>query len=125
MTISPVSSAQFDEYVAHARQRKRDRHQQLYQRQQAGIVQAKRAADLLKQEFGVKEVFLFGSLLTPELVHLESDIDLAVWGLNYDRYCEAVGTLLCEVKEFNIDLIRLETAPIALLECVNTQGVRL
>lgn len=125
MIILSVSSAQLDAYVTHAHQRNSDRQPQMHQRQQDGLIQAKYAATLLKQEFRVKEVFLFGSLLTPEFVHPESDIDLAVWGLNRDRYCEAVGTLLCSVKGFNVDLIMLETAPSSLLDCVTTQGVRL
>lgn len=125
MSVFPVSSAQFDQYVTHARQRTYDHRQQMHHRQQSGLEQAKRAAALLKQEFGAQEVFLFGSLLSPELVHPESDIDLAVWGLNRDRYCEAVGELLCTVKGFNVDLILLETAPSSLLDCVMTQGVRL
>ena len=87
MSTISVSSAQFDQYVAYARRRNYDRQQQMEQRQQRGLEQAKRSADLLKQEFQVNEVFLFGSLLTPELVHPESDIDLAVWGLSRDRNC--------------------------------------
>lgn len=125
MNLSPVSVTQFDEYVAHARRRTCDRQQQMYQRQQAGLTQAKAAAELLKQEFGVKDVLLFGSLLMLELVHPDSDIDLAVWGLNHDRYCEALGTLLCTTKGFNVDLVMLETAPSSLLDCITTQGVRL
>jgi predicted nucleotidyltransferase len=124
MTISSAT-AQFDEYLVYARQRKRDHQQQMYQRQRSGISQAKRAAALLKQEFGVKQVFLFGSLLSPEFVHPDSDIDLAVWGLDRDRYYEAVGTLLCKVKGFNVDLIMLETVPDSLFNCVATQGVDL
>lgn len=125
MTMTAINAAQFGKYVAAARQRNCDRQQQMRQRQQAGLEQAKRAAALLKQEFGVQEVMLFGSLLTPESVHPESDIDLAVWGLDRDRYCAAIGTLLCTVNGFNVDLIRLETAPRSLLDCVMHQGVRL
>ena len=95
------------------------------QRQQLGLAQAEKAAALLKQEFGAKEVFLFGSLLSSESVHVESDIDLAVWGVSCDRYCEAVGTLLCSTEGFNVDLIRLEAASNSLLNCVASQGVRL
>lgn len=76
-------------------------------------------------EFGVHQVWLFGSMVSPQGVHPESDIDLAVWGLSRDRYCEAVGTLLCEVSGFNVDLIMLETAQLSLLECIRRQGILL
>jgi predicted nucleotidyltransferase len=125
MTTPPVNAGQFSDYIAHVRQQKLDYHQHMNQRQQTGLVQAKSASDLLKQHFGVKEVFLFGSLLCPERVHPESDVDLAVWGLSTHRYCEAMGTLLCTVKGFSVDLIMMETAPSSLLDCVLSQGVRL
>lgn len=125
MTIFAVNFAQLGEYMAHARQIEHHYDQQMRQRQEAGLIQAEIAADLLKQQFGIKEVFLFGSLLFPKLVHPESDIDLAVWGLDSDRYCEAAGTLLCTVKGFNVDLIRLETAQRSLFDCIVAQGVRL
>lgn len=86
-------------YLSRVRQQKQKHLQQLQQRHLMGLEQAKQMASLLKEEFAVKEVFLFGSLLTPKPIHLNSDIDLAVRGLSRDHYCEAVGTLLCESKE--------------------------
>ncbi len=121
---SAIAPAAFNAYIAHARQQ-RQQYQQQMRQQQAGWAQAQRAADLLKQQFGVTEVFLFGSLLQLESVHPDSDIDLAVWGLTIDRYCEAVGTLLCKTQDFSVDLIRLETAQSSLLTHVLNQGVKI
>lgn len=124
-TAIAANSTQLGEYVIHVRQQQRQYHQQMQQRWQIGLLQAERAAMLLKKEFGVSTVFLFGSLLFPDLVHPNSDIDLAVWGLERDRYYETVGTLLCEVKGFSVDIIMLETAQSSLLDCVLAQGIEL
>lgn len=36
---------------------------------------------LLKEEFAVQEVIVFGSILAHDRFHERSDVDLAVWGL--------------------------------------------
>ena len=130
MTISTAieiaaNSSPFEDYVRHVRQQKQQYLQQVQQRHQEGLEQAHKMASLLKHEFGVREVLLFGSLLDAKRVHLYSDIDLAVWGLSCDRYCEAVGTLLCNLKNFSIDLVMLETAQPSLLNHILTHGVSL
>jgi uncharacterized protein len=113
------------QYVAHFRQRQgRDSLQQQY-RYQYGWEQARIAAHILKTRYGVKQVFLFGSLLSPKAVHINSDIDLAVWGLPVEQYSDAVGTLLLTVKGFSIDLVCLETAQSSLKQTILQVGVEL
>jgi predicted nucleotidyltransferase len=63
-------------------------------RQRVGRAQAESAAALLKEQFSVKEVVLFGSLLSPESVHPDSDIDLAIWELPCDRIPKQPRSLL-------------------------------
>ena len=116
---------QLHDYALHVRQWEERYRWSMQQRQQEGMVQAQAAATILKQDFGAREVFLFGSLLTPEQVHADSDIDLGVWGLDLDRYCEAVGTLLCQIDGFNVDVVMLEVAQSGLVEHILSQGVRM
>ncbi|WP_346294371.1 nucleotidyltransferase domain-containing protein [Sphaerothrix gracilis] len=120
-----LSKADLSAFVAHARQQQARDRRHSYERQQAGMIQAHLAAKTLKQQFGVREVFLFGSLLTPERVDEHSDIDLAVYGLPLEQYCQAVGTLLCQVKGFEVDLVRCEAAQPSLLELIHQEGIRL
>jgi uncharacterized protein len=120
-----LSPATLQKYMAHFRQRQmRDRLQQQHHHQH-GWEQASIAADILKQRYGVKTVFLFGSLLSPETVHLNSDIDLAVWGLTLELYSDAVGTLLLSIKGISIDLVRLEAAQPTLKTAILQTGVEL
>ncbi|MGD9146966.1 MAG: nucleotidyltransferase domain-containing protein [Anaerolineae bacterium] len=51
---------------------------------------ARQAADLLRYEYGVDRVALFGSLVRSERFHTRSDIDLAVCGLDEKYYYRAV-----------------------------------
>ena len=117
--------ATLQKYIAHFRQQQtRDRLQQQHHHQH-GWEQANIAADLLKQRYGVKTVFLFGSLLSPNTVHPNSDLDLAVRGLPLDHYSDAVGTLLLSIKGISIDLVRLEDAPLSLKTAILQTGVEL
>jgi predicted nucleotidyltransferase len=47
---------------------------------------AQQATTLLKEEFAVSQVVLFGSLAHQHWFSSTSDIDLAVWGLAKDDY---------------------------------------
>ena len=123
--MPPLTPTTLQNYIAHFRQRQiRDRQQQ-QQHHQQGWQQATIAADILKQSYGVKTVFLFGSLLSLETVHLNSDMDLAVGGLLLEDYSEAVGTLLLSLKGISIDLVRLEAAPPSLKTAILQTGVKL
>ncbi|MEL6439846.1 MAG: nucleotidyltransferase domain-containing protein [Cyanobacteria bacterium J06621_8] len=54
------------------------------QKQREGWEVARKCADVLKKEFGVTKVCLFGSMLDVEQIRDDSDIDLAVWGLGIE-----------------------------------------
>ena len=62
---------------------------QMKERQRQGIEVACQCARVLKEEFGITRVVLFGSLLTPEEMHWRSDINLAVWGLPEEEIWKA------------------------------------
>jgi predicted nucleotidyltransferase len=83
--------------------------QQMQQRQEQGLAVAKQIAQRLKIEFGVQKVVLFGSLLHPEDMDFESDIDLAVWGLPTQKLYQ-VGGIIEEGHNFPVDLVLIEQA---------------
>lgn len=65
----------------------------MQQRQQIGMAIAKQAAQILKEQFHVDRVAVFGSLLNVESMHEHSDIDIAVWGLADEQLLSAWATL--------------------------------
>lgn len=86
-------------------------NQTLDRRQQAELA-AKQCERVLKETFGAREVYVFGSLAGQSPWHSRSDIDLAVEGLAPDLYIPAL-TACYELlpSGMELDLVTLETAP--------------
>ena len=120
-----LTPEQLQIYSIHYRSTQKQYALEMRRRRQLGWLRAQAAARILEEEFGVGEVYLFGSLLQPEAVHPESDIDLAVTGLDSQRYYEALGELLCRTKDFSVDLVRLEEAQPSFATHILQSGVRL
>lgn len=93
------------------------------QRQKQGWEIARKCAIILKEQFGVKRVFLFGSLLDYESMSWHSDIDLAVCGLAKSDFLKA-GAALEKGHDFPIDLVEIELAKPHILKAI-LQGVEL
>ena len=83
--------------------------EQMKQRQQQGWAVARQATYILKTEFGVRRVVLFGSMLDVNALTWRSDIDLAVWGLAAHDLFKA-GAAIDRGHEFGIDLVPIEAA---------------
>ena len=81
------------------------------------------AARILKSEYGVKRVAVFGSLACRDLFHWRSDLDLAVWGLDEKQYYRAVSRLLQIDQSVSVDLIRVEDADPSLVELIEKEGM--
>jgi predicted nucleotidyltransferase len=120
-----VSAQEMAVYRATARERAKQTRQQLAKRYDRARQAAEGAAMLLKEQFNVARIVLFGSLVHPELFHVHSDIDLAVWGLLERDYYRAIGQLQAIDTEFAIDLIRIEEAPPTLCATIEREGVTL
>ncbi len=78
------------------------------------------AAAVLRDEFTVTEVVLFGSLAHGD-AHEDSDVDLAVAGLPPERTFAAIGQLM-HVLGADVDLVRMEEAGPSLLGRIRTEG---
>jgi len=83
---------------------------------------ARKAAKLLKAEFGAEKVAVFGSLVHPTLFHARSDVDLAVWGLVGREYYRAVSVLLDLDPAISVDLIAFEDARSTVQEVILKEG---
>lgn len=83
---------------------------------------ARKAADILRKEFGARKVILFGSLAKRGAFTLFSDIDLAAEGIPSLRYFEAVARVTGFTDFINIDLVEFETCPPALRANIEKDG---
>ncbi len=115
----------YQPYVAHRQQRKAEMRSRLQNRHQAGLQQAKALADILKLDFGATKVVLFGSMLSLNDIHMDSDIDLAVWDLPFEDYLAVFGKLLTTSKAFDVDLVRIEEASPSLRAYILKEGLML
>jgi predicted nucleotidyltransferase len=114
---------QWDQYLQHQREEVRRQDAAIDARRQRARAVAVDLAALLAREFHVSRVLLFGSLVA-EGFSLESDIDLAVSGLEPDRFFEA-WSALSQASDFAVDLIVLETASDSLRAVAVSEGVTL
>ena len=99
-------------------------------KQQQGIKIARQCASVLKEQFGVSKVVLFGSMLDVESIFEDSDIDLAVWSLSSDLYWKAWCAVDRVVSQtgYNfppIDLVDVNDAKPHILKAIEKEGVEL
>jgi len=91
-------------------------------RRRRAMSAARKAAKLLKEEFGAKEVILFGSLARRGSFSLHSDIDLAARGIVPKRFFAASAAIERVDLNFKIDLAELESCSPAVLKNIEKDG---
>lgn len=81
-------------------------------------------ADTLRRQFGVTEIWLFGSLARGDYGP-RSDVDLAVAGLDPARHWRA-ATVACQVLGCEVDLVAIdEDTPPSWMETLRIEGIKL
>ncbi len=93
-------------------------------RRQAWCV-ARKAARLLRREFGATKVVVFGSLVHDWPYTAWSDIDLAAWGISDDRFYSAVAAVTGLSPDFKVDLLETQSCEPTLRAVVESDGVEL
>ena len=121
--LDDKTRAQIVTRVLAAREQRPQMLAQMKQRQQQGLEVARKAASILKQEFGAERVVLFGSMLDHERMWWGSDIDLAVWGLRSEDFFKA-GAAIERCHNFSIDLVEIQSAKPHILNAIE-QGQEL
>ncbi len=102
--------------------RKEAQRAEIAKRRRRALTAARKAARLLKEKFGAKEVVLFGSLARRGSFTLFSDIDLAVKGMPSEFYLDAADALLNLNTGFKIDLAEMEACSSTMLKHIERDG---
>lgn len=118
-----ISAEQMAIYQNTARQRRKEKIRRLEIRRRHAWRIAQQASKLLKEQFGVKKVVLFGSTRFPERFHQYSDVDLAVWGLDEKIYYQTVSYLLDLDPGIEVDIVEAEFASSGLLRNIEQEGI--
>lgn len=121
LELSPKELKKYRPLEAMRKRREMERPERAKRRRRAMVV-ARKAADLLRREFGARKVLLFGSLAKRGSFTLFSDIDLAVEGMPRLRYFEAIAKITSLAEFIDIDLVELENCPSALRENIERDG---
>ncbi|MGA7877707.1 MAG: nucleotidyltransferase domain-containing protein [Desulfoferrobacter sp.] len=119
------TAEELEKYRESARRRWAIEERHLDERYTKAWQLAKAAASLLRNEFGAKDVFVFGSLVHRELFHPGSDIDLAASGIDPSCYYRAVGRLLALDSTMEFDLVQFEEISKSWCERIAQEGVRI
>jgi len=89
------------------------------------LAQARDLAKMLKREFGVQKVVLFGSLARMAWFTFGSDVDLAVEGLETKDYWQAWKLAEDIIPDRPVDLIQIESVSGSLKKAIDRYGVEL
>lgn len=89
------------------------------------MARVRAAAVKLKEDFGVRRVILFGSLAHSAWFRADTDVDMAVEGLDTAEYWEAWRFVEELIADRPVDFIELESASDALRRSIEQFGVDL
>ena len=88
---------------------------------------ARRAARLLKEQYGATRVVAFGSLVHRAWFTPWSDVDIAVWGIPAGKFYRAIGAAhdIGAEAGFRIDVVDPAECSREMVQSVRTDGVEL
>ncbi len=122
LQISPEHMA---DYKRTARERWLAEKRQTAARRERAWRLAREAATLLKDNYGVRRVVAFGSLIHEGRFHLRSDVDLAAWGLTATNWLKAIGAVASLSNQIELNLVDVECCSPELLTVIEREGVPL
>ena len=122
LDLSPEALKKYRPLAAIRRRRNVATETRLANRRRRAMQTAHKAAELLRDKFGARNVMIFGSLARRGGFTPWSDIDLAAKGIPSTRFYEAVGLVTGISAEFKIDLVDIETCAPSLRKKIETEG---
>jgi len=124
-TTFELTPEQISTYRRHAQQRRQQELPEIERRRERAWEAARMAARVLKQEFGVTRVVVFGSLVRDAGFTRWSDVDVAAWGLALEDTFRAIGVIMDLDTEVPVNLVDVNTASPPLLEAIEREGIAL
>lgn len=112
-------------YRATAQRRRKQEQPKLEYRRKQAWVAAHQAARLLKEQFKVTRVVVFGSLARESGFTRWSDVDIAAWGIAPEDTFRAIGAVMDLETEVPVNLVDVNTCRPSLLKIIEQDGVEL
>lgn len=105
------------------------RHQQekaeMHRRREKAWQIARQVAHLLREQFQVSRVVVFGSLTRTGGFTRWSGVDIAAWGIAPENTFRAIGAVMDLNTEIAVNLVDINTVRPALLAAIEEDGVEL
>ncbi|MBO8129196.1 MAG: nucleotidyltransferase domain-containing protein [Peptococcaceae bacterium] len=117
-----LTPQQKQRYVSGWLKREKEREARLKQQHQLALKKAFEIAQMLKAKYGVKKVVLFGSVVNGKY-WAHSDIDIAVHGMDEDRYLDMAWEASQIALPFKVDLLPFEKVSKALQRKITDEGL--
>jgi len=121
----PLSAAKIAIYRAAAQKRRQLERAEIYPLQEKAWEAARCAAQLLKEQFKVSRVVLFGSLALGTGFTRWSDVDIAAWDIAPEDTFLAIGAVMDLDTDVPVNLVDINTASSSLLVTIERDGVEL
>jgi len=120
-----VPAVDMARYRASAQARWRSERAQRDRRRQRAWRLAEQAAALLKAQYGVEQVSVFGSLTHPDRFTEWSDVDLAAWGLTTANWLKASAAVRALASDIELNVVDVSVCSSELLAAIVREGVSL
>ncbi len=118
-----LSPDQLHQYRHTAARRQKMRIAKVKPRMEKAWKLARKAARVLREQYHVKRVAVFGSLLHESRFTEWSDVDIAAWGIPTDQTFRAIGTVMDLDSSFEINLVDVNTCTPSLLKSIEQEAV--
>ena len=118
----PISAKEMAVYKATARRRWEAEKQRNLARHAHAWELARAAAVLLKRDFQVTRVVVFGSLLHPHRFDERSDVDLAAWGLTTKNWLKAMAGVHELSRDIELNVVDVARCSPELLAVIEQEG---
>ncbi len=118
-----ILSVDMEQYRHTAKMKWLDEQQQRKDKRERAWQLVHEAARLLKEEYHVQRVVVFGSLIHPGRFTLYSDVDLAAWGLTSKTWLRAMHAVSELSHDIELNLVDVGCCRPAMLDSIEREGV--
>jgi len=122
-TARDLSLKEIQRYQKFYKEQEKKKKEELQQRYYQAWSIARKAAEILYQEYQAKKVVIFGSLKSIEHFSEWSDIDIAVWGIKPELYYKAVARIISLSTMIEIDIVDPDDCRQSLKETIEKEGI--
>jgi uncharacterized protein len=123
--VLELTPEQIDIYYTNAQKRLQQEQEATNQRRRQAWAAARQAAQLLREEFTVTRVVVFGSLANEVGFTRWSDVDVAAWGIAPEDTFRAIGAVMDLDTPVPVNLVDINTVRPELLAAIERDGIAL